>query len=465
MNHEELLSKTVADEFQQAKKEIGEEEYNEHYTKVFGKPVLNYARKIVFNLPQDCLCQCSNCIDYELRQSTNLNNTAYLQQALKVLQELPCMDSITITGGTLPSKDFNQLISYIKQYSPDASITWNTNGVNINKDYNVNDIEYINLHRQSTDDALNKSLLHTDGEVISLDDAKKLFKDKLTIRAVVNDDFKFGEYVSLGLPLFLNRQIPFNKNNDIMLMAIYNLIHIDKIRNHRRNDYVDGYYNDVPIRIGLGDSQVSHVPGRYPTFLNVVIVHRSGYVTGSWFEDDKVLLHPPQDIKEIMENEDEYLSSKGHLLMSCKSMMKYLTDNDLFLKELDFANKLLTFTFMIRDETLTPELERQFQRVIQRPFYKNIYQSVNTDEEFLSAITTLMLGREFAHELGQTDEEYEKELQQTQNTYLKKGLTIEPVHDYHHGEHFYRVPMPMEHIQRQNELLYDLYKKNNDAGE
>ena len=151
--------------------------------------------------------------------------------------------------------------------------------------------------------------------------------------------------------------------------------------------------------------------------------------------------------------------------MSCKSMMKYLTDNDLFLKELDFANKLLTFTFMIRDETLTPELKRQFQRVIQRPFYKNIYQSVNTDEEFLSAITTLMLGREFAHELGQTDEEYEKELQQTQNTYLKKGLTIEPVHDYHHGEHFYRVPMPMEHIQRQNELLYDLYKKNNDAGE
>ena len=90
MNHEELLSKTVADEFQQAKKEIGEEEYTEHYTKVFGKPVLNYARKIVFNLPQDCLCQCSNCIDYELRQSTNLNNTAYLQQALKVLQELPC---------------------------------------------------------------------------------------------------------------------------------------------------------------------------------------------------------------------------------------------------------------------------------------------------------------------------------------------------------------------------------------
>lgn len=34
------------------------------------------------------------------------------------------------------------------------------------------------------------------------------------------------------------------------------------------------------------------MPNRKPIYLNVAIIHRSGIVCGSWFEDDKVIYNP-----------------------------------------------------------------------------------------------------------------------------------------------------------------------------
>ena len=106
-------------------------------------------------------------------------------------------------------------------------------------------------------------------------------------------------------------------------------------------------------------------------------------------------------------------------------MMKYLTDEKLFLDNIDFCIKLLTYAQLIRDEKLTIDLRRKFMNNIERPFYRDIYKrGLDLDkEEFLSAMTTLMLGREFAHEMGMTDEEYEEELKKSNNLYLHKPKT------------------------------------------
>ena len=41
----------------------------------------------------------------------------------------------------------------------------------------------------------------------------------------------------------------------------------------------------------------THVVNRKPIYLNVAIIHRSGIVCGSWFEDDKVIYKPSKDLK------------------------------------------------------------------------------------------------------------------------------------------------------------------------
>ena len=66
----------------------------------------------------------------------------------------------------------------------------------------------------------------------------------------------------------------------------------DKVEYRRRNRYVETTYKGVPVRFCIGDKLSTHEPGRYPVYLNVVIVHRSGIVCGSWYEDDKVLYTP-----------------------------------------------------------------------------------------------------------------------------------------------------------------------------
>lgn len=129
-------------------------------------------------------------------------------------------------------------------------------------------------------------------------------------------------------------------------------------------------------------------------------------------------------IDEIIIDETGHVTPKGHLLMSCENMMNYLIKERLFLDNIDFSIKLLTYAQLIRDEKCTPDLCRKFMNNIERPFYRDIYKrELNLDkEEFLSAMTTLMLGREFAHEIGMTDKEYEKALEKTNNTYLQEAI-------------------------------------------
>ncbi len=129
------------------------------------------------------------------------------------------------------------------------------------------------------------------------------------------------------------------------------------------------------------------------------------------------------EIEKIMTDETGHVTPKGHLLMSVEMMMKYLTDEKLFLDNIDFSIKLLTYAQLIRDEKYTKDLRRKFMNNIEKPFYRDIYKrELDLDkEEFLSAMTTLMLGREFAHELGMTDEEYEEELKKSNNPYLDKS--------------------------------------------
>ncbi|MBQ2652545.1 MAG: hypothetical protein IJF83_03230 [Methanobrevibacter sp.] len=133
-------------------------------------------------------------------------------------------------------------------------------------------------------------------------------------------------------------------------------------------------------------------------------------------------------IEEIMIDDEGHITPKGHLLMSAERMMKYLTDERLFLDNIDFSIKLLTYTQIIRDEKYTKDLRRKFMNNVERPFYRDIYKRreySDDDKEFMSAMTTLMLGREFAHELGINDEEYEESLRNSNNKYLNGELKDE----------------------------------------
>ena len=282
----------LKEKFQLAKQEVGEEEFNQHYREVFGKPVLDYVKTIVFNLPEPCYCNCSYCLDKEIIPSVPLWSEDWLRIAKKVMKEFPYVEHITVTGGSIAPYYFNLLMDYIKDLLPEARITWNTNGVKINKYYSTYGINYINLHRQSVRDEKNKRLFRTIHQVLYLDEAKEYFGDKLTVRAVVTKDFDLDEYIGLGLPLFLNRQLPASEVTDDKFNNVLDKLEISDSERRRNNQYLTGEYNGVPVRIGVGDSVYNHIPGREPVFLNVAIVHRSGVVAGTWFEDDKVLFCP-----------------------------------------------------------------------------------------------------------------------------------------------------------------------------
>ncbi|WP_406535015.1 hypothetical protein [Methanobrevibacter sp.] len=134
------------------------------------------------------------------------------------------------------------------------------------------------------------------------------------------------------------------------------------------------------------------------------------------------------EIEKIMIDEKGHVTPKGHLLMSAERMMKYLTDEKLFLDNIDFSIKLLTYAQLIRDEKYTVDLRRKFMNNIERQFYRDIYKRkeyTDDEEEFMSAMTTLLLGREFYEECGLTDEDFEESLRNSNNKYIKEVMDNE----------------------------------------
>lgn len=290
---------------QDAIEELGELDFYGRYRPIFGGPHrLDFVNTIVINLPDSCYCNCDYCIDKNLRHSNSVSITKWLDRVKMTLDEFPHVKHITLTGGTLDAHWFNYIVDYIKKNHPLAEITWNTNGVNVTKEHNVTGIKHVNLHRQSVDDKENQAAFKSILPIISLDTAQYLFEGKLTLRSVVDDKFDIDEFKKTGLPLFLNKLLPGTPETDEKFGFIELDVHThanNNIDRRRRNTYLDGYYLysrsdyryrlvEVPIRLGFGDPAPVYDPGREWLYLNVVIVHRSGIVTGTWFEDDKVLI-------------------------------------------------------------------------------------------------------------------------------------------------------------------------------
>ena len=214
----------------------------------------------------------------------------FLETCEIVLKEKHDFNEVSITGGSLLSDKFNELIDIIQKYCPDVKITWNTNGANINSSYNISHIKYINLHRNSADDKTNKELFYTDTEIISIEDFKQFAENKLCIRVTVDKDFDIDEYVKYKTPMYLNRLLPGNTETEKVFNKVKTAINITEDTDvRRRNHYINGIYKDIPVRLCVGDHLAKHVPNKYPAWLNVVIIHRSGVVAGSWYEDDKFL--------------------------------------------------------------------------------------------------------------------------------------------------------------------------------
>lgn len=275
--------------YQEAIRDIGQSGYEAHMRDLFGRPVLDFAKTLVINLPGSCYANCPYCIDKGLRKNV-MGYDDFLETCEIVLKEKHDFNEVSITGGSLPCDKFNELIDIIRKYCPDVKITWNTNGANINSSYNVSHIKYINLHRNSADDKTNKELFYTDTEIISIEDFKQFAENKLCIRVTVDKDFDIDDYVKYKTPMYLNRLLPGNTETEKVFNKVktaFNITEDTDVR--RRNHYINGIYKDIPVRLCVGDHLAKHVPNKYPAWLNVVIIHRSGVVAGSWYEDDKFL--------------------------------------------------------------------------------------------------------------------------------------------------------------------------------
>lgn len=103
----------------------------------------------------------------------------------------------------------------IKSYFPNCSMNWNTNGVLVNEDYlsGISQINHINLHRNSIDEDRNKEIFKTVKSILSIEDAKKLFGDKLCIRVTIDETFDIDEYSKVRVPLYINRLLSWYRKN------------------------------------------------------------------------------------------------------------------------------------------------------------------------------------------------------------------------------------------------------------
>lgn len=295
-------------EMLKAKEELGTESFENHLRTVFGIECLDFVKTIVINLPEPCYANCEYCIDNYLRHNS-IDNITFLKICEKVLKEFPTVRSVSITGGSLNSIHFNCLVDLIRKYLPESRISWNTNGVGLDFSYSnaISKINRANLHRNSVNEEENKKIFKSNKQILSIDEAKTLFGEKLNLRITIDESFDLDEYSKLGIPLYLNRLLPGTDKTDKVFNDTLKKLNIsDNIDNRRRNVYLTANYNEIPVRICMGDKLATHVPNRKPTFLNVAIIHRSGIVCGSWYEDDKVIFNPHDQLnKNINDNIQE----------------------------------------------------------------------------------------------------------------------------------------------------------------
>ena len=278
-----------------AKAELGVAEFNRRFRKVFGVGRLDFVDTIVLNLPQPCHANCPYCIDNHIR-FVKADVNVFFDSCERTFTEFPAARRISISGGSLDPDNFNLLMDMIRRHFEKVEITFNTNGIlpEIRK-YDFSLVTFANVHRFSVDDAKNAEGFRSTMKPISLAEAKEVFGPRLSLRTVVDGDFDFDEYANTGVNLYLNRLIGGTAEDEARFWEIEKRLggsSSAKAEHRRRNGYENFKYNGVNIRLGMGDYNQTHKPGREALWLNVAIVHRSGIVCGSWFEDDKVLFKP-----------------------------------------------------------------------------------------------------------------------------------------------------------------------------
>ena len=275
----------------EAKKELGLTEFRKRYRSIFGEKRLDFVRTLVLNVPYPCRANCDYCIDKELRFHTITTNHWF--KSLRLLfHTFPEVENVTITGGHVPFKTMRKILNGIDNILAKPEITWNTSGINIDRDYRAfkDKLTHVNLHRNHFDDKRNQEIFKTSYPIISIEEAKKIFGEKLSIRSVVDKNFDLDEYAKFGVPLFLNRLLPITDESDELFDKVAEKLDgFYALDVRRRNAYMDTFYNGLPVRLGYGDTKVVHKPNREWLYLNVAILHRSGIISGTWYEDDKVI--------------------------------------------------------------------------------------------------------------------------------------------------------------------------------
>ena len=143
--------------------------------------------KLTIKLTDDCNCNCAFCSNFNIRDNGNLDFKK-LEKVIREVNNTKMLTRITITGGEpmlYPDK-VNKIINLILSINKEIKISINTNGFNIKKFLefeNIEKLEAIHISRHHYDDEINKKIFKNEN-IATSNDIKYLqskLKDKLII--------------------------------------------------------------------------------------------------------------------------------------------------------------------------------------------------------------------------------------------------------------------------------------------
>ncbi len=144
--------------------------------------------KLTIKVTDSCDCSCPFCSNRNMRDFGNLDFNK-LEEVIKELNKTGMLTRISITGGE-PMKYpelVNKLINLILSINDKMSIGITTNGLNLRKFLefdNVEKIEGIHISRHHYDSKINKSIFKSDS--IATDDDIKYLQSHLKDKYIVN---------------------------------------------------------------------------------------------------------------------------------------------------------------------------------------------------------------------------------------------------------------------------------------
>jgi len=281
-----------------------------------------------------CDSNCSFCIEKSERD--NPQNVKNLLESskfiLKTLNNQGMLRTVSITGGEpMIFPKINELIDIIKSYNI-MLLSINTNGYNINK---LQDFDgWINISKHAIDDrdVFKRDFVITPKYLMRFRKTHPHIKIRLQCVlgtsniSTINDVFKFIDYFKGYVDDFSFRNLIIDGKesciNDTLLSLRYILFTYHEFVEQVIQDYYvyETYiYNGIPITISWSNMKelMNYNESHNSNFLEEIIVHPDGIISGSW-NKKSLVIYTPSDTKG-----NEYIPCLGKNCAQKESCRRY----------------------------------------------------------------------------------------------------------------------------------------------